>query len=213
MPPKAAKLLGPYRKRVRTEPQPADTPELAPKKGALLGPYRKRRRANPEPPPAPALPKTYATWPKSIQTALQKADQRIATQPNPEDDVLFMAMHEKRHMYEGAEIETWGIYKTLRSANWKTAEKFVRKYSDVLDEFCEDGVFLEGYVEPEGQEVEDESESDDSEDDEHDYNVQEEDDGRHQYVVRVSKEGLLEIKAITGEVLGKVYIKRKKLDD
>jgi hypothetical protein len=126
-----------------------------------------------------------------------------------------MAMHEQRHMYEGSEVHIWGIYKTSRSANWKTAERFVRKYGDVMEEFCEDGVFLEGYKE----EIEEQEDSDEQEDeseseyDTYDSNKPAENDGRHQYVVRVSEQGLLKIKATTEEVTGKVYVKMKKLDD
>lgn len=116
-------------------------------------------------------------------------------------------------MYEGSEVKIWGIYKTSRSANWKTAERFVRKYGDVMEEFCEDGVVLEGFEEIEEQEDSDEEDEYESEYDTHDYDKPVEDDGRHQYVVRVSEQGLLKIKAITEEAIGKVYVKMKKLDD
>lgn len=60
-----------------------------------------------------------------------------------------MAMHEQFNIYEESEVQLWGIYKTSRSVNWKTTERFVQKHGGVMKEFCEDDVFLERCAETE----------------------------------------------------------------
>ena len=47
----------------------------------------------------------------------------------------------------------------------------------------------------------------------YDYDDEVDDDHRHRYVVKVNDQGLLKIKAIAEEVMEKVYVMVKRLDD
>jgi hypothetical protein len=154
---------------------------MPPKASAPSEPSRKRAR--PEPSPSVPLPASYRTWPKAIQTVLQAAERVVK---KPENNHVFVVIHETvQHYFSGysTEFELWGTYKTARSANWKTAERFIEEFAmDVEDK---DGIYVQGHGGTSDMEL----------------------------AVKLDKSGLLTIEVDTGEGSEKVYVVCQELED
>jgi len=154
---------------------------MPPKASATSEPSRKR--AQPEPSTSVPLPASYRTWLKAIQIGLQAAERIIK---DPEKDHVFVVVHETVQSYfsgSSTDFELWGTYKTARSANWKTAERFIKEFATYVED--KDGVCVQGHGDTSDME----------------------------FVVKVDTSGLLTIEVNTGEESEKVYVLCQELED